>query len=130
MLQMKIDIINILNTRHDWNLAMKRLLALTLISTAAVAATANDTEFTLTIKNHTFEPKEIVLPANKKVSLIVINLDDTPAEFESHPLNREKIIPAKSRAVIKLGPLNAGRYPFFEEFHQNHPGAQGHIVVR
>lgn len=107
---------------------MKRSLALLALSLAAFAASAAD-EMTLTIKNHTFEPKELVVPAGKKIKLTVVNQDATPAEFESKQLNREKIIPGKSSAVIMIGPLKAGRYSFVEEFHEKESGAQGTIIV-
>ncbi|MCX7257983.1 MAG: cupredoxin domain-containing protein [Polaromonas sp.] len=111
---------------------MKRLLSLALLSFAAasaVAGVAGVDEFTLTIQNHAFDVKELKLPANKKITLLVVNKDATPAEFESKPLNREKIIPGKSTAAIKIGPLKPGRYPFVEEYHENDAAAQGTIVV-
>lgn len=111
---------------------MKRLLSLALLSLAAataVAATAVE-EFTLTIRNHAFEPKEITIPAGKKIKLLVVNKDATPAEFESKPLGREKVIPGKSTGTVNLGPLAPGRYPFVEEYHENDAAAQGTIVVK
>jgi hypothetical protein len=79
------------------------------------------------IKDHLFYPAEIVVPANTKVKLLIINQDPTPEEFESYELNREKVINGSSRTVIFIGPLGAGKYPFFGEFH---PGtAQGMVLV-
>jgi len=80
------------------------LLSLALVP-ACVSALAASDEFTLTIKNHTFEPKELKLPAGKKIKLLVVNQDATPAEFESKPLSREKVIPGKSTGIINIGPL-------------------------
>jgi plastocyanin len=108
---------------------MKQLIALTVLSLAAVHAMAADDVFTLTIKNHAFEPKELRLPAGKKIKLMVVNQDATPAEFESKPLQREKVIPGKSTGVVNLGPLKAGRYDFVEEYHETEAAAQGTIVV-
>jgi hypothetical protein len=79
---------------------------------------AADKEFTLVIKDHHFVPSEIRVPAGQKVKLIVENQDATPEEFESHELNREKIIAPKSKVSIFIGPLKAGKYPFFGEFNQ------------
>ena len=105
---------------------MKHLLfALLLLPVAVFAA---DPEFKLVIKDHRFDPAELAIPANTKVKLIVENKDATPEEFESHPLNREKVIPGNSSATIYIGPLKAGRYPFFGEF--NPKTAQGAIVVK
>jgi hypothetical protein len=79
---------------------------------------AADKEFKIVIKDHHFVPSEIRVPAGMKVKLIVENQDATPEEFESHELNREKIIAPKSKATIFIGPLKAGKYPFFGEFNQ------------
>lgn len=108
---------------------MKRLLSITLLSLAAVTASAAVEEFTLTIKDHAFEPKEIKIPAGKKIKLLVVNKDATPAEFESKPLGREKVIPGKSTGTVNLGPLKPGRYSFVEEYHENDAAAQGTIIV-
>jgi plastocyanin len=108
---------------------MKNQIVAALFSLACVHALAAADEFTLTIKNHAFEPKELKLPAGKKVKLMVVNQDATPAEFESKSLGREKIIPGKSTGVINLGPLKAGRYAFVEEYHETEAAAQGTIVV-
>lgn len=110
---------------------MKRLLPIALLSCICAAAFAGaPDEFTLTIKNHTFEPKELTIPAGKKIKLLVVNKDATPAEFESKQLGREKVIPGNSTATIKLGPLKPGRFAFVEEYHENSPGAQGTLIVK
>ena len=109
---------------------MKRLLSLALLSFAAASAFAADEEFTLTIKDHTFDPKEITLPAGKKIKLLVVNKDATPEEFESKSLGREKVIPGKSTGTVNLGPLKPGSYSFVEEYHEKEAGAQGTIIVK
>ena len=110
---------------------MKRLLTTALLSFSLAAAfAAGPDEFTLNIKNHAFEPKELTVPAGKKIKLLVVNQDATPAEFESKPLGREKVIPGKSTATILLGPLKPGRYAFVEEYHETEAAAQGTIIVK
>jgi plastocyanin len=94
-----------------------RPLICALALTPALAFAA-DNEITLTIKDHKFSPAEVRVPAGKKVKLIIDNQDATPEEFESHELNREKIIPAKSKGTVFIGPLKAGKYPFVGEFNQ------------
>jgi len=101
------------------------LAAVLLISSFAFAA---DTEFLLVIRDHRFEPQELVVPAGKKFRLLVDNRDFTAEEFESHALNREKVVPGKFRVPVFLGPLAPGRYPFFGEFHEK--TAQGTLIVR
>lgn len=108
---------------------MKRIPIVVLLSLLSTTAFATGDEFTLVIKDHAFEPKEITIPAGKKVKLLVVNKDATPAEFESKPLSREKVIPGKSTGTVNLGPLKAGRYAFVEEYHENEAAAQGTIIV-
>jgi Cupredoxin-like domain len=83
--------------------------------------------FELEIRNHLFHPDVLTIPANTKVKLIVYNRDPTPEEFESFELNREKVIVGGARAVIFIGPLAPGEYPFFGEFNPN--TALGKIIV-
>ena len=90
-------------------------------------AQAADNEVVLTIKNHLFSPAEIKVPANQRIKLSVHNQDSTPEEFESHSLNREKLIPAGAKAVIYIGPLKSGRYDFFGEF--NPTTAKGVVIA-
>ncbi len=89
---------------------------------------AQDGEFRLLIRNHRFEPVKLKLPAHKKVKLLVINEDETPEEFESHDLNREKVVMGKSQIVVYIGPLKPGNYKFFGDF--NLKTAQGEIIVQ
>ena len=48
-------------------------------------------------------------------------------EFESHDLNREKVIAANSQATVFIGPLKPGSYEFLDEFQ---PGTKGTIFVK
>ena len=103
------------------------IACLSLLAASAAPAAA-PAEYTLTIRAHTFVPAQLVVPANTKFKLIVVNEDSTPEEFESHELNREKIVTGKGRITVFLGPLRPGRYPFFGEFHM--ATAQGALIAR
>lgn len=105
---------------------MKKLL-ISLLFLAPALALAQTPEVRLTIKDHRFTQSEVRVPAKKKIKLVVVNEDSTPEEFESHELNREKVIPGKSSAQIFIGPLKPGRYPFVGEFHE--ATAKGVIVA-
>ena len=80
------------------------------------------------IKDHLFFPSEVTIPVGTKVKLLVINDDDTAEEFESYELNREKIIMGGRKAIIFIGPLDAGHYSFFGEFYPK--TAQGVIIAQ
>ena len=106
------------------------LVALVLALCGAVAASAGyaaDAEASLIIRNHRFEPVELKVPANQRIRLTVDNQDSTPEEFESHSLNREKVIVGGSKGVLYIGPLKPGRYEFFGDFHQ--ATAKGTVIA-
>lgn len=103
----------------------KFALALTFML-AATAAHADD--YTLTLKNHVFTPNELTIPANTKVKLVIKNEDASAAEFESHDLNREKVVKGGESISVFIGPLEAGTYGFEDEFHE--ATAQGKIIVK
>ena len=100
------------------------VLVLAFLPLLAVAA---DPEYVLTIKDHRFTPSELRVPAGKKLRLTIDNQDSTAEEFESHALNREKVIPPNSKAPVFIGPLQPGRYPFVGEFHEK--TANGVIIA-
>ena len=104
------------------------LLLAAALAVLAAPAMADTPQFDLTIKNHRFEPATLVVPVETKFKLKISNLDPTPEEFESHELNREKIIPGGQTAIVFIGPLNAGEYKYFGEFNED--TAQGRIVAQ
>ena len=106
---------------------MRKLAAL-FVCTFSIAAFAADMEVKLVIENHRFKPETVNVPVGQKVKLLIENRDATPEEFESHALNREKVIPAKSTGTVYIGPLAAGNYPFVGEF--NEKTAKGVIVAK
>ncbi|MEP7032045.1 MAG: cupredoxin domain-containing protein [Pseudolabrys sp.] len=104
---------------------MMLLAVTTLMTFAPVGVRAQ--EFTLTIKDHKFTPTEIKVPANKRVMVTIVNEDATPEEFDSKALKVEKVIPGKSKGVVRIGPLAPGRYPFVGEFHES--TAKGVVIA-
>ena len=98
------------------------------IMIATGGAQAEDYDAKLVIRDHKFEPVELTVPAGQKIKLLVDNQDATPEEFESNELNREKIVTGKGTITVFLGPLDAGRYSFFGDFHQE--TAQGVLIVK
>lgn len=110
-------------------LNMKKLIVFLCLCTAALLneAYAAPPEFELEIRDHLFLPEELRIPAGQKIKLVVYNRDSTPEEFESYELNREKVIMGNSKAIIFIGPLKPGEYPFFGEF--NPTTALGKIIA-
>lgn len=105
---------------------MHRLaLSAALLSLAAGAVHAAD-PVTIEIKDQGFVPQEISVPAGVKVEVLVHNGDALPAEFESYDLSREIVVPAHGQVKVFIGPLDPGRYRFFNDFHQQ---SEGWVVV-
>ncbi|MFZ1244854.1 MAG: cupredoxin domain-containing protein [Azonexus sp.] len=104
---------------------MKKLFA--LLALCSMSVFAADSEVMVVIRDHKFEPAEVRVPSGQKVKLVVHNQDATPEEFESHELNREKIIAPGTKVNIYIGPLKPGRYPFFGEF--NEKTARGTVIA-
>ena len=104
-------------------LVLAGLAACFALAPAAVRAQ----DLTLTIKDHKFTPSEIKVPANKRVQLTVVNDDTTPEEFDSHALKVEKVVPGKSKGIVRIGPLKPGRYPFVGEYHES--TAKGVVIA-
>src|SRR5512139_3175143 len=102
---------------HSGVIMKKLVLALLLLPATGIAAAP--LELGLSIKDQRFTPAELKVPAGQKVKLVVSNLDSTPEEFESHSLNREKLIAGQGKATVYVGPLAPGRYAFFGEFNEN-----------
>jgi hypothetical protein len=104
-----------------------RLWAALVCLLTSITVQAATPVFEIEIRDHLFSPAELVVPAGVKVKLIVYNRDPTPEEFESYELNREKVIAGLSKAVVFIGPLKPGEYPFFGEF--NPRTAQGKVIA-
>ena len=122
--------INLFDYDQEKNMTIRFRLVLPLLAACvldAASASAQET-YTVVFKDHRIVPDVLQVPWGQKIKLIVDNQDPTPEEFESHSLNREKVIPGKSKATIYIGPLKPGSYEIFGEFHQD--TAQGRIVAK
>ena len=111
----------------SFRLAIRSAVLLTLLGLVSPAAQAAPPVFELEIRNHLFVPDTLRIPANTKVKLVIYNRDETPEEFESYELNREKVIMGGRKAIVFVGPLKPGEYPFFGEF--NPQTALGRLIV-
>lgn len=105
-----------------------RLLLIALLAVLGMSSPAFAEEFSLTIKDHRFEPAELQVPAGQAFTINVTNQDSSPEEFESDDLDIEKVITGGQSAVIKVEPLDAGRYEFYGEYHED--TATGVIVAK
>src|SRR5947209_6410443 len=101
--------------------------AIAVLAWSGAAAAADMPEFALVIKDHTYQPGELKVPADTKFRIRVTNEDATPEEFESTDFNREMVVLAKHSIFVYVGPLHSGTYGFFGDFHRD--TAQGRLIV-
>ena len=106
--------------------SMSRTLLTALLICFAVPALAQE-KLSIAIRDDGFVPAEIQMPAGTKIELAIKNEQKSAAEFESHTLRREKVIPPGATATVYVGPLQPGRYEFFDEFH---PKNRGFLVAK
>jgi plastocyanin len=105
-----------------------RLLLAALLALSGLISQALAQDFSLTIKDHKFDPAELQVPAEKVFTLNVTNSDATAEEFESDDVDVEKVIAGGQSATITLGPLDPGRYEFYGEYHED--TAKGTLVAK
>ncbi len=103
------------------------VVASLVLGITGTAVAADIPEYTLSIRNHTYQPTQLKVPANTKFKLLVRNEDATPEEFESTEFNREMVVLPNSSITVYVGPLRAGTYGFFGDFHPD--TAQGRLIV-
>src|SRR5437763_1303413 len=99
------------------------VLGLVLFATGATALAAEDPTFRIEFNNGAVTPSELVVPANTRIRLELVNNGDTPAEFESLELKKEKVLAPKTSSVLVIRTLAVGRYDFFDDFHPGQPPA-------
>jgi heme/copper-type cytochrome/quinol oxidase subunit 2 len=102
------------------------VLASLFVLGVSAARAEEPVSVTIAIKDHQFEPAEVHAPAGTPIAVTVKNLDSIAAEFESDALHVEKVIPPGRQAVVRVRPLEPGRYNFFDDFHR---ATQGYLVV-
>lgn len=72
-------------------------------------------------------PAELVVPAKTKFRLVVRNIGNKPAEFESNQLRQEKVLFMGAETTLVIIPLDSGSYDYFDDFA---PAIHGKIVVK
>ena len=99
------------------------LAALTLLAGAAMTRAEDEPMFTIEFKDGTVAPQRLEVPANRRFQLQLINSGETPAEFESSELRKEKVLAPKTTSILVFRTLDPGEYPFFDDFHPDAPKA-------
>jgi hypothetical protein len=103
-------------------------LALTQSGPMRAPAAQDAAKVSVTLKDHKFSPAEPTAPAGKPIVIEVVNLDTTPAEFESKALRVEKVVPGGGTITVQVRPLSPGRYRFFDDYHES--TTEGFLVTQ
>jgi len=98
------------------------LLLLLLLGLGGAPAHAQYATVEIVVKNKKFEPAEVKAPANARIVIQVKNQDAVAMEFESKALKVEKVVAPNSEGVVRVGPLKAGKYEFFDDFNLSNRG--------
>ena len=93
------------------------------LSLGGIARADDDPVFRIEFKDGVVTPLRLEVPANRRFSLELHNLGETPAEFESRELRKEKVLVPGSNSVLVIRRLDPGEYDFFDDFHPDAPSA-------
>lgn len=104
-----------------WGAAAALLLA------AGAAGAQEMPVFKIEMKDGTITPSRIEAPANTPFKFEISNTGQTPVEFESLELKREKVLAPGATSSIVFRRVEPGEYEFFDDFH---PEARAKLVVR
>jgi hypothetical protein len=77
---------------------------------------------TIVIKDHQFNPPQLIVPAGEKLQITVDNQDPTDEEFESFDLDREQVVEGHKKIIVYIGPLKPGKYGYWADFHKSSTG--------
>ena len=94
-------------------------------SAPRVSAASNVIHVTLT--DNGFEPAEIPVTVGTPFKLWIENKSSAPAEVESGDLRFEKVVVVGKHVTVRVRPLDAGTYEFFNDFK---PEVKGHVVAQ
>ncbi|MDE2007008.1 MAG: cupredoxin domain-containing protein [Rhodospirillales bacterium] len=82
----------------------------------------------LTLRDHRFTPDHLVIPAGKRVRLLIASEEPTAGEFAAPSLGAEKMLRPGGMIGVYVGPLAPGRYRFYDALHP--ATARGTIEAR
>lgn len=87
------------------------------------ARAEDDPTFRIEFRDGVVTPTRLEVPANRRIRLELHNLGQTPAEFESRELRKEKVLAPGTSSILVIRTLDPGEYDFFDDFHPSTPAA-------
>jgi hypothetical protein len=77
--------------------------------------------YELSLQDGHFNPPQLAVKAGERFKIVLKNIGQGPAEFESTPLRVEKVLSPGVTTFVVIHPLQPGVYPFFDEFNPHLP---------
>jgi hypothetical protein len=97
------------------------------VAAFACAARAEDeATFRIEFNDGKVTPQRLEVPANRRLVLELVNKGQSPAEFESRELRKEKVLAPGAESSLVIRSLDPGEYDFFDDFH---PAAAPAVLV-
>jgi hypothetical protein len=97
--------------------ALEAIVVIAALVAAAPMRAEEEPTFTLEFNDGKVSPLRIEVPANTRFRLELRNIGETPAEFESGELRKEKVLSPNSTSILVFRTLDPGEYVFFDDFH-------------
>ena len=107
---------------------MRRALLLSSVLLSGTALAAPLPTYELSLQDGHFDPPQLVVKADERFKIVLNNIGQGPAEFESTPLRVEKVLSPGVTTFVVIHPLKPGLYPFFDEFNPQLP--EGSILAQ
>ncbi|KAA6168472.1 cupredoxin domain-containing protein [Pseudomonas veronii] len=107
---------------------MRRALLLSSVLLSGTALAAPLPTYELSLQDGHFDPPQLVVKADERFKIVLNNIGQGPAEFESTPLRVEKVLSPGVTTFVVIHPLKPGVYPFFDEFNPQLP--EGSILAQ
>ena len=107
---------------------MRRALLLSSVLLSGTALAAPLPTYELSLQDGHFDPPQLVVKADERFKIVLNNIGQGPAEFESTPLRVEKVLSPGVTTFVVIHPLKPGVYPFFDEFNPQMP--EGSILAQ
>jgi hypothetical protein len=112
--------------RQFWSALILSLAAMGFFALPAQAE--DELVFKLLFQDGKITPIRIEVPAKQRFKIELQNDGETPAEFESGDLKKEKVLAPHSSSFLVFKGLETGQYPFYDDFHPDAP--HGLIMVK
>ncbi len=104
-----------------WAAVLVTIIGFCAFSGAARAD--DDPVFRIEFNDGVVTPSRLEVPANRRIILDLHNVGQTPAEFESNQLRKEKVLAPGANSALVIRTLEPGEYDFFDDFHPGSPAA-------